>query len=499
MALVFLEGFDKHGGINAIDANVVALLTAGEWTSTAGSAHQIAAPLSSTGFALQLGNGTSLTKTLAANYSRLIGGVRFSAALTTTNGGLSFLDAGTAQASVTVNSTGTFSVRAGGVAGTALGTSSATVTANTTHYLEWDITFANAGSFQLWLDGVSILSGSGDTTGTANNFANQLQLVLPSGTNTIIYDDLYLLDTTGSTNNAVLLTSPRIETQFPSSDGAVQFAVGAAVLGSTLSRAAVTGNALANTMYLRPVIPTVNCTISAIGFQVGGTGNASINLRPVIYSNSGGAPATLLSAGSTVTGATAGAYITLPLTTPQSLTAGTTYWVGLMVDIAQTNFLSGTDANNSGVRATSTFASGAPGTAPAMTTGQPSWLFFGVVSGAGNFYSVSQNPPQGSYSYVYDATVGHEDLFGFPALTTTPSAIYAVAMKGHIAKSDAGAKTASLRVKSGATDSAGSAASLAPGTTYGWLTSLFTTDPATGAAWTAAALNAAQSGVKVES
>jgi len=424
--------------------------------------------------------------------------MRFSSPLSF-NGGLSFLDVGTAQASITINSTGTFSVRNGGLAGTALGTSSATVTANTTHYLEWDITLSNTGSFQLWLDGVSILSGSGDTTGTANNYANQLQLALVSGGNTIIYDDLYLFDATGSTNNAVLNTSPRIETQFPSSDGAVQSAVGAAVVGSTLSRASVTGNVLVNTLYLRPVTPAVNCTISSIGFLVGANGNPSINFRPVIYTNSGSAAGTLLSAGSTIVGATAGTYVICPLTTPQALVAGTTYWIGIMVDVAQTNFLTGTDANNNGVRATSTFASGAPGTAPAMTTGQPSWLFFGVVSGASNFYSVQQNPPQGQYSYVYDATVGHEDLYNFPALTSTAPIVYAVAVKGNIAKSDAGAKTMSLRTKSGATDNAGSAGAMAPGTSYAWMTSLSPTDPATGAAWTLAALNAAQAGVRIES
>ena len=127
-------------------------------------------------------------------------------------------------------------------------------------------------------------------------------------------------------------------------------------------------------------------------------------------------------------------------------------------------------------------------------------MIFGVVSSiATNSYEVGQNPPQGQYSYVYDATVGHEDLYGFPALTAPAPIIYAAAVKGSVAKSDAGAKTLSLRTKSGGTDSAGSAASLAPGTSYAWMTSLFPTDPATGAAWTVAALNAAQGGVKVES
>jgi len=497
MALIFLEGFDKFGGLNSSDASVVALLTAGEWTSSAGSIHQIVAPLSSTGFSLQLGASTSITKTLSTNYSRLIGGIRFSSTLTN-NGGITFLDAGTAQASITINTTGAFSVRTGGITGTALGTSSVTVTAGTTHYLEWDIAFSNSGSYQLWLDGVSILSGSGDTTGTANSFANQLQLIQGSGTNTLIYDDLYLFDTTGTTNNAVLNTSPRIETQFPVSDGTVQFAIGASIVGSSTSRTASNYNASANNLYLRQITPTVNCTVNSIGVLPGKT-DAAVQLRPVLYADSSGTPGTLLSAGSTVVGMTSGVIQTLPLTTPQSLVAGTRYWFGLQNDIAINPGYTAQDGLAAGRFAVATFASGAPGTAPATTGGQVTAVIFGVVSGiTANSYEVQQSPPQGQYSYVYDATVGHEDLYNFPALTSVPSAIYAVAVKGSVAKSDAGAKTVSLRMKSGSADSAGSAASLTPGTSYGWLTSLFLADPNTSAAWTLAALNAAQSGLKIE-
>jgi len=43
MALLHLDGFDKFGGINAVGTNVVALLTAGEWTSVTSTSHQIEA------------------------------------------------------------------------------------------------------------------------------------------------------------------------------------------------------------------------------------------------------------------------------------------------------------------------------------------------------------------------------------------------------------------------------------------------------------------------
>jgi hypothetical protein len=77
--------------------------------------------------------------------------------------------------------------------------------------------------------------------------------------------------------------------------------------------------------------------------------------------------------------------------------------------------------------------------------------------------------------------------------------VYAVAVKGYVQRSDSGAKTISLRTKSGASDSGGSLAGQTPATTYGWMASVFETDPATGAAWTGANLNAATSGIRVDS
>lgn len=501
MALIFMDGFDKYGGVNSNSTSVAALLTAGEWTSTFGSSLAIVAGLSATGYALALSTNHSISKTLGVNYSRLVGGCRISptTAGTSSGSGVSFFDAGTAQCSVTINgSTLTISVRTGAISGTAIATSAASVTVGSTHYLEWDITFAAAGAYQVWLDGVSILSGTGATRTTANNYANVVQFVTAGTTPIITVDDFYLFDTTGSTNNAVLLTSPRIETQFPTGDAAVQFAVGAAILGSSVSRTTGFSSNAANQFRVRPFTPGINMTLSSVSFLPGAT-NASIQQRPIVYSDNAGAPGTLLSAGSTVTGVTAGTVKTMPLTTPQALTAGTQYWLGHMSDILVTNSLTLFDGTTTDRTATSTFASGAPGTAPATSTTGATLIWGNATVTGNNWYGVSQNPAQGAQSYAFDATVGHEDLYSFPSLSAPPSAIYAVAVKASLSKSDAGAKTASVRLKSSTTDSAGTGGTaLAPGTTYGWMTSLFPLDPNGSIAWTLAALNAAQAGVKVE-
>jgi hypothetical protein len=500
MALLFITGFDLYGPANSNSAGVTALLTAGEWTSCTATVN-IVAPLSATGQALSItGSVVNISKTLAGNYSRLIGGFRLSNNLGSASCGVQFRDGASDQLGIQFNATGTFSVRNGNYsAGTVLGTSSATVTASTTHYLEFDITFANAGSYQLWLDGVSILSGSGDTTATANAYANGFQFISGNAAALVTIDDLYLFDTTGSANNAVLLTSPRVETTFPASDSAVQFGLGAGILGSNAARVTTTTAPAAGSLVLRRFTSSVACTINSITVMPGAT-SAPANYRGVIYADSGGtAPGTLMSSGTQVTGVTSGTAKDLPLTTPQSLAAGTQYWIGFINDTSVA--LQQTDAGLLGYRAANTYASGAPGTAPAMTSGQASYLLWGNLSGisGANYNEVNQQPPPGAYAYVFDATVNHEDLYTFGALSATPGAVHAVAVKAYCQRSDSGAKTVSMRMKSGSTDSGGSATGQTPATTYGWLTSYFPTDPNTSAAWTGANLNAATAGFKVDS
>src|SRR5262245_59073527 len=179
MAALFIEGFDKYGPANSNGASVSSALTANEWTTASSGATSvnIAAPLSATGYSLQFGANGNVVKTLAANYSRLIGGVRFLGTLVNTSTLIQFRDGASAQCWITMESTGVIHLRTGGSAGTDINTG-ATISANTTHYLEWDITFAASGAYTVYLDGASLFSGTGNTRGgTSNNFANAMALV----------------------------------------------------------------------------------------------------------------------------------------------------------------------------------------------------------------------------------------------------------------------------------------------------------------------------------
>jgi hypothetical protein len=504
MVALFIEGFDKYGPNNAVSANIVAALTAGEWTASAVGTLTIVAPLSATGNALQLAYTASasshLSKTLAGSYSRLIGGIRFSSNLATAQAGLAFTNGGTTACTITINTAGTISLRTGTASGTALATSSASVSANSTHYLEWDITFGASSAYQVWLDGVSAFSGTGNTGNSATT-ATGISFITNTSSVTIIFDDLYLFDSTGGANNAVLLTSPRVETQFPNADSSVQFGFGAAILGSASQRVTATNAPGANELFLRSFTPTQAGVLQSVSCIPGAT-SAGANFKGVAYSDNSGVPNSLLSSGSQVTGTTNGTTLTGALTTPQTLSAGTAYWIGFITDTSVV--LQEVDSTTTGQKASNTYGSGAPGTAPTMTTGQASWIIYGNLTGVGvNNYEEAipsnQNQPVGDPSYVFDSTSGHEDLYNFPALSVTPSAIYTVSVKGYAKRSDSGARTVSLRMKSSGTDSGGTNTGQTPGTTYGWLDTLFDTDPNTSAAWTPGNLNAATSGFKIDS
>jgi hypothetical protein len=171
-----------------------------------------------------------------------------------------------------------------------------------------------------------------------------------------------------------------------------------------------------------------------------------------------------------------------------------------MCDANLTNGLQIADSANQGRAGASTFASGAPSSPPTLSATTTALLWGNItLASPANYYEVSQQPPPAANtSYVFDATVGHEDLYGFPNLSVIPASVYAVAVKAFCARSDSGARTVSLRTKSSATDGGGSLTGQTPGTSYAWIGSNFETDPNGSIPWTGVNLNAATSGFKVD-
>lgn len=118
-------------------------------------------------------------------------------------------------------------------------------------------------------------------------------------------------------------------------------------------------------------------------------------------------------------------------------------------------------------------------------------------SGTANFSRVNETLVDGDTSYVQASVVGNRDLYTLGDLSSAPASIYALNVCQFAEKTDAAARTIYNSVQSNATDSDGSAFTLAA--SYGRFDRILETDPSGGGAWTAARVNALMVGPKVAS
>lgn len=517
MAIIFTEGFDKYGPAAASATGTVAnsIWTAaskGIWTVTGANNPNtfIGPPLASAGIGSLVCTGNFGTPStpistvaLGQNCSKAIGGIYMQIntlrSPNTTFEHIRFLDSGTLQAAIGINGSG--NVVLYNAAGSIIGTSVGTITTGTAFLLEWNLTMSNSAAYNVYLNGVSVISGSGaNFHGSANNFYQQIALQsLGSGTQSgsdMQFDHMYVDDGTGSP----LLAQTVIETHFPSSDSAVTFAVGAYGLGFQNSNGTGTNAPGANELVLRKVTPGANTTLNSITIVPSAT-SATANFKAVLYADSSG-PAGLTATGTQVTGTTAGSPLTLPFSAGQSLTGGTSYWIGYITDTSVALYES--DTGTTGWTKSNTYASGAPNPAGvAGSTTAANWIMWGnCTTGGSNNAEVAEQVPYGAwgdFSYVDSSTVSNEDLYGMTALSSTPATIYSVSVSVMLKDTTAGSRTVSVNTKSGGTDSTGSLTAVTPGTSYGWSTSYWLVDPNTSSAWTAANLNAALAGYKIQS
>lgn len=500
MTIIFMDGFDKYGDLNSMGGGYVSLnITQGEWT-TAGTNCSINPPLSSSGYSLSFTN--ILAKTLSANYSRLIAGVRIKTDLTG-NTGIVFVDVTTAQCTVGIQASTGYICIWTGTFNTVIYQSSTAITANTTHYLECDITFAGGGTgtYSLYLDGVLLHTGNATTIQSADAYANVVQLYATSYS---YFDDFYLFSSAGTINNAPLLTNPRIQTDYPTSDHQTQLSNIATVVG-VADVSPFSQNASANNLYLRAAVPAVNCTLNAVHFipirtQPTGTALAGI------YAYTGGTSVgTLLCTGSVSTGFVSNTACTLPLPNV-SVTAGSTYWIGVMFSGAADMGITQSDviATSCQYINTGTFP-----TLPAANTAFNGYIYGLALWATGtgatvNWSTMNQLPPMtttyypaGTYGVIEGVTAGTEDLYGFPTLATDIVKIYATAMKTSSKLSASGTRGISLNMFSGATDSKGSMGTAFLSTSFVWYGSYFENDPNTSTTWTRSGLNAAYGGQSI--
>lgn len=528
-AIIDFEGFEKYGPVGngatfaSVTATNLAVLNVGttplvsqgflkEWTTFSFSPNArgcgFIEGLLGSGTALLI-TGSSTTNitaihTFGANYSRVIVSAAVMVNLSG-NVGFNVCDSGTVQVSVWIDSSGQVNVGRGTFgAGATLFTSAALISSATRHCLEIDVTINNTtGYFQIWLDGVSLFQSntSQNTRTTANNYGNQIQLV--AATNALIaFDDLVWCDNTSGTG--IPFGNWTIEGLVPTADSAVAFAASnRAVIGPWYSgETTSTLSPGADRLVLVPVTLAAGVTLSSVEIWPSAT-SAGAKMKGVVYSDSGGAPGSLLSSGTEVVGTTADVVATLPLVTPQALTGGTLYWVGYITD---TNFgvrLSDT-WSATGQTAANTYASGAPVTAPAMSAANNPCIWGVGTSPANNVMSINLTTPpvvttNTPIGWNGSATVGQQDLFDLSNLSTLSTSIFSVKVSVMADKSDAGARTMDILVKSGPSTSVGSNSGISPATNPGFYSSLFDTDPNTGVGWLASNVDAIKAGYKVAS
>jgi len=494
------DGFDCYAAF--ADAH------AGYWDSGAGTPTFVAGRFSGSQALHVTATSTVLTKSNGANDAvhHLVVAFRQTAAISGTTLGLylQLLDGTTGQCCVVFRSDGAILLTSGTPAGTVLDTyTGAFPVTNTWYAFEFEVAISNTtGSWAVRKNGNTVndrATGSLDTQVSANAYANKLTVGMQAAVNSHEIDDLYWRSSaaTGS-----FLSDIRCYTRMPASDAAVQFSRTpgtTAVMYNT--SVANNGGPIANTIWFIPIAATFSGSAAAglASFFASVTG--SVNMA--MYDNSGitgsgifasGSPGVLLAQGVPLTDPGIGLQ-TFTYVTPVSVTKGTQYWIAMFSDVTLNLKISGSSSlNKAALNAAYSGGNFPASAAGAGITGLSNgFTYVGFLMAPTNASVVAEAQQDAATSYVYSSTPGHADLYGIAPIASTPLTTFAVTTRAYAIKSDAGTRTMAVQLKSGGT-TVGSPTLVLTTSNWQWAWRHDTTDPATGAAWTAAAVNVAQVG-----
>jgi hypothetical protein len=198
MALLFCDSFDHYPGSAA---------TAKGWNATL----TLQSGQGRRGTTSSAGNGTWVT---IPNTATVIAGCAYR--LSSLPGVfvqiLDFRDAGTTQCDVRLTSTLQLQVTR---AGTVLQAVPSGIVVGAYNYIEFRLTVhPTTGSWEVRVNGITRLQGTGNTRQTAANQVNQVRL---AGTGSDNYDDFYIVDTSGTVAND-FLGDVYVVALFPDSD-----------------------------------------------------------------------------------------------------------------------------------------------------------------------------------------------------------------------------------------------------------------------------------------
>jgi len=509
-----IDGFDKYGPIGLTDDSYPSLadLLAQEYNNvivTGSGTLAVVEGLAGLGQAVQLQHTSQFSqvgirKTLPDGpESRLIGGFFFTATGGLYgSGGIQFFDqiGNAIQCSINIMGNGTIALTRGDFhdySSELVEVSGASILDGQENSLAFDIEIGNAGAYSIWLNGVEILNGTGDTQSTANANCTDVTVATASqsGGATLVVDHLWLANTTATGISALITTDPLVETTLPTADTVDDdFIKDSIVVGSPYSLLASAGAVAlaANTMALQRVTPEVAVTLNEVRVTPAAT-DPTQKFKAVVYDSSWN----LLSDGTEVVGCVASTQLVLPLATPQALTAATTYYIGFYSDTTRSFWLQ--DASAIGYSIANTYVSGAAAGPIAPAVDQNTFMLFGVGDTfVDSWAAVNETTPDGDLGYVSSAVVADRNLYEMAPLTLIPETIFTVCTKALVRKSDTGTRLFNLLVDSNATVSEGDRAAQTVGTSYTWLGSFQTLNPDGDIAWLEAAHNAATHGFEID-
>lgn len=504
MALLMADGFDFYNVI--ADASVQQGSGNLIWDTTPGVA------LSTTtrfgvGLSVVTFNNTTglLQKTFGSNEATvfLCCAQYFNASTLGASGngsGWQLYDGSTAQCTIWFENDGAIRLRAGSaVTGTVLAAYTGAFAAQTWNQFQIEVTInSTTGSIHIRKNGSTSddFAATGlNTQASANAYSNFAQLSTSGSSTQNIFDDFLLFSASGAVPNTWIGDVRAIQIMVASDPATINFLpIPNTYSYDSGSNGADSSSYAANTIYWTAVVAGRDGKINTATAKLasGFTGHIIAG----IYSSGGtNGPNTLLETSAAITNPVAGTN-TFTFTTPITVVGGTTYYVALLTDTA----FSMDDSSTSTGTLTPT-TSGANPYASGFTVTNPNPVSSARVFVVGfnitpaNHSQINELREDGDTTYIYDSTVGDEDLYGVAALTSTPASIIGVVAKMFCRKDASGGRSLSLHFKSGTTEVGGTATSL--NTSYGWLTQAQMQDPNTSSPWTETGVNNILIGPKI--
>lgn len=382
--------------------------------------------------------------------------------------------------------------------GTLLGTATLAFQLNLWNSYQGTFVINNAtGTFVLYKDGdtsTPLLNLSGvNTRGpvSTHNYSTHWGVVSLSSW---ILDDVMMNNSDGTAPTGLPLDYRCVVTRPAGATATTDFSASPATLTyGQLVATDATGTISGNTLIFVPFTPTVGGSVTA--FDVNLLNSLTGHMIGGIADNTGtgGGPGALLQSTSVVTNPTAG-HNTFTLGGTVSLLKGVQYWIVLQSD---TNYQPLATLNGGGATQTGVSYSGSLPSSFAASTGSIGHLpNISIIVTNFKWSLVNWDTEQGDTYYLSSATVGNEELFSMSSLPVTPTSIVGVKPRLFLHKSDAGPRSASMRLIANA--SSDTSIVNGPLSSSGNFFSKFMPLDPTGAAWTASHVNGANLGIKVD-